>query len=301
MAFQVPAPVMRRVVRLAVRPALGPRLPVGVQRRWLALLSAPTPLPDGVTVRRTSLGGRPAEVLTPPSDDGGRVALHLHGGGFTVGGPATHRALAASLATWMPATVHLLDYRLAPEHPYPAALDDSVAACRELLAQGVPASRIALTGDSAGGWLALAAVLRIRDHGDPLPAVLGLLSPWLDLALSGHDDRADDMLRPAWLRRCAADFTAGGDPATAPFALLDEDLEGLPPIVAQVGTSEILLPDVVRLARRVRALGGRVELRQLDRLWHVAGVSAGMVGEATDAVVAFGRALARHVADARVS
>lgn len=282
-------------MRLTVRPVLGPRTSFGLQRRWLAAVAAPTPAPPGVSVGSGSLGGRPVRVATPAAGDAGRTVLHLHGGGFTIGGPATHGSFAAWLATAVPATVHLLDYRLAPEHPYPAALEDTLAAYRELLARGVPASRIALTGDSAGGWLALAAVLRLRADGEPLPAALGLLSPWLDLALAGRSDRADDMLRPSWLHRCAAAFTAGGDPGAAPFTVLEDDLTGLPPIVAQVGSSEILLPDVVRLARRVRAGGGRVQLRQLDRLWHVAGVSAGLVAEATDSVLAFGRSLATHL------
>jgi acetyl esterase/lipase len=270
-------------------------VPVGFQRRWLTAVSRPTPLPAGITVRRGSLGGRPAEVLIPRSGAGDRVVLHLHGGGFTVGGFGTHRALAAHLAAAVGAPVHLLDYRLAPEHPFPAALDDALSAYRELLAQGTPPSRLALAGDSAGGWLALAAVLRLREEGTPLPAVLGLVSPWLDLARPWREERTDDMLRPAWLRRCATAFAAGRDPAAPPFAVLDADLSGLPPIVAQVGTSEILWDDAVTLARRLRAAGGQIQLGQLDRLWHVAGVSAGLVREATESVDALGRGLARHL------
>src|SRR4051794_25003216 len=169
---QVPVPVMRTVVRGLVRPVLGPRVPVGLQRRWLELVTAPTPLPADVDVRPGRLGGRPAELMVPRDGDSGRAVLYLHGGGFTIGSATTHRALATRLAAATGATVHLLDYRLAPEHPFPAALDDALAAWRELSATVDPEA-IALAGDSAGGWLALMTALRLRDAGKPLPAVLG--------------------------------------------------------------------------------------------------------------------------------
>ena len=192
--------------------------------------------------------------------------------------------------------MHVLDYRLAPEHPFPAALDDAVAAWRELLAAGTDPAGAAVVGDSAGGWLSLSAALRLREGGDPLPAVLGLLSPWLDL--TGADwpaDRVDTMLRPAWLRRCAAAFTGGADPGAAEFDPLAAELAGLPPMVVQVGSEEILLDDAVRLAVRARAAGVPVDLRRLDGLWHVAQASAGLVAASTSAVHDFGAALARHV------
>ena len=260
---QVPVPVMRAAVRALVRPVLHPRFPVRVQRRWLELVTGPTPLPPDVDVRTGTLGGRPAEVLAPRDGVPGRTVLHLHGGGFTVGSPATHRALAAHLAAATGATVHLLDYRLAPEHPYPRALDDVRAAWAELLDRGADPATTALTGDSAGGWLALTTALRLRDAGEPLPAVLGLISPWLDLTGASWPDRTDAMLQPVWLRRCAAAFAA--PPEAAPLAA---DLAGLPPMVVQVGSA-----------------GVAVDLRRLDGLWHVALASAGMVAEATAAVL----------------
>ena len=137
---------MRGVVRALVRPVLGSRTPVRAQRWWLAAATRLTPPAEGVDVRAGELGGRPMEVLVPRDGDPGRTVLYLRGGGFTIGSPATHRALAAHLAAAVPATVHLLDYRLAP-------------------------------GDSAGGWLALAAALRLRDAKDPLPAALAGLPP----------------------------------------------------------------------------------------------------------------------------
>src|SRR5829696_5347610 len=206
---QVPARAMRAVVRGLVRPVLGPRTPVPLQRRWLDLVTGMTPLADGVDVRSGELGGRPVEVIAPRHGDASRRVLYLHGGGFTIGSAGTHRALATHLAAASGATVHLLDYRLAPEHPFPAALDDALAGWRELVGDADP-GRTVLAGDSAGGWLALMTALRLRDAGEPLPAVLGLVSPWLDLTgASWPADRTDPMLRPAWLRRCAADFAPG--------------------------------------------------------------------------------------------
>jgi acetyl esterase/lipase len=224
--------------------------------------------------------------------------LYLHGGGFTTGSPATHRALATHLAAASGATVHVLDYRLAPEHPFPAALDDALAAYRELLDRGATPARTALAGDSAGGWLALTAALRLRDAGDPPPAALGLISPWLDLlGTTWPDDRTDAMLRPAWLHRCARDFAGGIGPDSSELAPLEADLSGLPPVTMHVGSEEILLDDAVRLAHRARAAGVPVDLRRLDGLWHVAHASAGLVTASTAAVTALGAALGAQLAD----
>jgi monoterpene epsilon-lactone hydrolase len=290
---------MRAGVRGLVRPVLGPRMPVGVQRRWLGVVTRPTPTAEDVAIRPGRLGRRPAETLTPAGGDPTTAVLYLHGGGFTTGSPATHRALATHLAAASGATVHVLDYRLAPEHPFPAALDDALAAYRELLDRGAMPGRTALAGDSAGGWLALTAALRLRDAGDPLPAALGLISPWLDLqGTAWPEDRTDPMLRPAWLRRCARDF-AGDVHADAPdLTPLDAELSGLPPITMHVGSEEILLEDAVRLAHRARAAGVPVDLRRLDGLWHVAHASAGLVTASTAAVSAFGASLAHHLGGA---
>jgi acetyl esterase/lipase len=294
---QVPIRVMRAVVRGLVRPVLGPGLPVGLQRRWLELVTRPTPLAPDVDVRPGRLGGRPAEVLVPRGGDPTRTVLYLHGGGFTIGSATTHRALATRLAVATGATVHVLDYRLAPEHPFPAALDDALTAWRELVSGGADPERTALAGDSAGGWLALMAVLRLRDSGERLPAVLGLVSPWLDLTgTSWPAGRSDPMLRPSWLRRCAAGFAPGADLAGPALAPLAADLTGLPPMVVHVGSEEILFDDAVALARRARAAGVHVELRRFDGLWHVAHASAGLVAESTAAVTALGAAVSARLA-----
>jgi monoterpene epsilon-lactone hydrolase len=293
---QVPARVMRAGVRGLVRPVLGPRMPVGFQRRWLGVVTRSTPLAEGVAIRPGRLGRRPAEALVPSGGDPTTDVLYLHGGGFTTGSPATHRALATHLAAASGATVHVLDYRLAPEHPFPAALEDVLAAYRELLDRGATPARTALAGDSAGGWLALTGALRLRDAGDPRPAALGLISPWLDLVgAAWPEDRTDAMLRPAWLRRCARDFAGTTEPGATELAPLQAELAGLPPVTMHVGSEEILLGDAVLLARRARAAGVPVDLRRLDGLWHVAHASAGLVPASTAAVSALGAALRAHL------
>ncbi|WP_198597883.1 alpha/beta hydrolase [Blastococcus atacamensis] len=293
---QLPARLVRTAVRTLVRPVLGPRVPVGAQRRWLDIVSATNPPAAGVDVRTGRLGGRPAEVLVPAATPTTGEVLYLHGGGFTTGSAATHRGLATRLAATSGAVVHLLDYRLAPEHPFPAALDDALAAYRELRERTDRPGRTVLAGDSAGGWLALTAALRLRDEGSPLPAALALVSPWLDLSgAARRDDRVDPMLQPAWLARCAADFAHDRDLRSPELSPLAADLTGLPPLVVQVGGEEILLGEAVRLAERARAAGVPVDLRRFDGMWHVFQLSAGSVRESTTAVTALGEALAAHL------
>ncbi|RBY95220.1 hypothetical protein DQ237_15665 [Blastococcus sp. TF02-8] len=292
----MPAGVMRTVVRTLVRPVLGPRVPVGVQRRWLDTVSGTTPPATGVDIRTGRLGGRPTEVLVPATTPTTAQVLYLHGGGFTTGSAATHRTLASHLAATTGAVVHLLDYRLAPEHPFPAALDDALAAYRELRERTEHPGRTLVVGDSAGGWLALTAALRLRDEGSPLPAALGLISPWLDLSgADRRDDLTDPMLQPAWLARCAAEFAPGRDLRGRELSPLAADLTGLPPLVVQVGSEEILFDEAVRLAELARAAGVPVDLRRFDGMWHVFQVSAGSVREATTAVTVLGEALTAHL------
>jgi monoterpene epsilon-lactone hydrolase len=183
---------------------------------------------------------------------------------------------------------HLLDYRLAPEHPYPAAVDDAVAAYQELLDQDIPADHIVVAGDSAGGGLSLALALRVRETGLPLPRALALVSPWTDLTLEGLNDAIDDpLLSREWLRRCARDY-AGSDTERAEVSPLLADLAGLPPMLIHGASDEILIDDVERLVARARAAGVEVTYERLEGLWHLAQVHAGMVRDSTDAVSSMG-------------
>ena len=281
----VPRPIVRGLVRVALRPTLSPAVPVRTQRRLLDVLGRVSILPRDTIVSEVWLGHRPAERIEVPGSDSSRSVLYLHGGGYTVGSRTTHRALAAHLAAAAGATVFVLDYRLAPEDPFPAALEDAVDAYDDaLLASGSRPEQLALAGDSAGGGLAIALALRIRDTGRPQPAALALASPWTDLTLADvADDRRDPMLTVDWLRSCAVRY-AGVDRALPEVSPLRADLNGLPPMVVHGSADEILLPSIERFVERARSAGVRARYRRLPDLWHVAHLHAGLMTAATDAV-----------------
>lgn len=279
---ELPAPLVRALLAGVVRPLLGPPVPVRVQRRGLDGLAAlfAGVLPPGTTTRRTVLGGRPAEVVEVPGADGPPVLL-LHGGGFLTGSPRTHRGFAAHLAASAGAPVHVLDYRLAPEHPHPAAVDDALAALDEL---GGP---VALVGDSAGGAVAVLAAVRLRDEGRPLPYALGLVSPVADLTgrASAAWEGPDPLLRASWLRQGVEAWAGERAAALSP---LHSDLTGLPPVLVHVCSDERLLPEGEALVDALRAAGVDAVARRFDGLWHDVHVQAGQTARATAAVVELG-------------
>jgi cation diffusion facilitator CzcD-associated flavoprotein CzcO/acetyl esterase/lipase len=224
--------------------------------------------------------------------------LYLHGGGYCVLSPELYRSLTASLALAAGCPVHAVRYRLAPEHPHPAALDDALAAYRSLLATGLDPRRVAVAGDSAGAGLAVALAVRLRDAGEPLPAALGLISPWLDLALQGPSivERAavDPLLNAPWLRRCARDYAGGrpvDDPAISP---LHADLRGLPPVLVQAGADDIVVSDAERFVERARRAGVDASLQRFDGLWHDFQLLAGVLAPARDALDRLGAFLRAH-------
>jgi acetyl esterase/lipase len=288
---------MRGMVRSSVRPILSPSLPVTKQRVALDALGRVASLPSGTRITETALGDRPADLIEVGSPAAGRATLYLHGGGYTLGSRRTHRALAVHLAAATGAPVYALDYRLAPEDPYPAGLEDCVAAITALFDSGLEPGRIALVGDSAGGGLALATPIHLRDHGAPLPGVLGLISPWADLTLDHLDVVPNDpMLRREWLESCAPAYAGNldrADPAVSPALA---DLGGLPPMVVHAGSDEILLSDAETIVKRARAAGVPVDYEFLDGCWHVMHLHAGLVRESTDVVELLAKALARAAA-----
>jgi monoterpene epsilon-lactone hydrolase len=205
-----------------------------------------------------------------------RTILYLHGGGYYFCSPSTHRSITFTLASFANARTFVPKYRLAPEYPFPAALDDAVAAYCRLLADGVPASSIVIAGDSAGGGLAMATLIALRDSKIALPAGAMVFSPWTDLAATGpslttNDGR--DAMFPGRMIKLAASLYLAETPATHPLASpLYADLGGLPPLLIQVSDSEVLLDDSVRLAERARAAGVRVQLEVwpgLPHAWHI--------------------------------
>ena len=250
---------------------------------------------DAVSVE-VDADGVAAEWVSIRDTQTDRSVLYLHGGAYVMGSRNTHRGLAARIARSARARVLLADYRLAPENPFPAAVDDAVACWRWLLKQGHEPDGTAIAGDSAGGGLALATLLSLKDSGDALPACAVALSPWTDLEGSGPTARKgavdDPMLTPEGL--VASGLQYAGENLRNPLASpLHGDLGGLPPLLLQVGTREILLSDSTRFADRARACGVDVTLEVEEGLIHVWQMFAG-VPEADSAIGRVGAFITRH-------
>jgi acetyl esterase/lipase len=258
-----------------------PRPPAGTQTVWRAL------------------GGVPAVEITTPQTRPDRHILFLHGGGYVCGSPELYRHVTWRIASATRARLSAIDYRLAPEHPFPAALDDAVAAWRALLADGAEPQHSAFLGDSAGGGLALALCLRLRDEKMPLPAAVVALSPWTDLALSGPSMRgnagADPMASAAIASDFAAHYLDGADPGHPYISPLYGDPRGLPPTLIQVGSDEVLRDDAVRIAARMHDAGVPVELDIWPRMPHVWHVFAAVMPEARQAIARIGTFVEEHI------
>ena len=243
--------------------------------------------PD-VTSTPVDAGGVPAEWIVPPGAAEGRVLLYLHGGGYVVCSVNTHRDLMARLARAAGGRALGIDYRLAPEHPFPAAVEDATAAYRWLVSRGTAPARIAIAGDSAGGGLTLATLVALRDAGDPLPAAAACLSPWVDLEGIGASmttkAAVDPFVRKEMIQFMAQQYLGDRDPRTPLAAPLYADLHGLPPLLIQVGTAEILLDDATRIAERARAAGVEVSLDVWDDMIHVWQLFAPILPEGQQAI-----------------
>jgi monoterpene epsilon-lactone hydrolase len=246
------------------------------------------PIEDDVTSEPVEMGGVPAEWVTVPDSSEDRVIFYLHGGGYAIGSPRTHRAMISRIARASGARALSVDYRLAPENPHPAALEDSLAAYRALLSQGVDPARIVIGGDSAGGGLALATLVSLRDAGEPLPAAAVFLSPWTDLAGTGESmetkAQADPMITGQGLADMAAGYAGGAKLANPLISPLYADLNGLPPMLIQVGTAEMLLDDSARLAARAREAGVEVAYEPWEDMIHVWQFFAWMLPEGQQAI-----------------
>ncbi|TCO44631.1 acetyl esterase/lipase [Kribbella antiqua] len=255
------------------------------QRAGFDELFADRPLGDDVTLTPSTLGGVPALDVQVEGADGDGVIFYLHGGGYVIGSARTGANLAAPLArrTGLPAVS--LDYRLAPENPFPAAVDDALAAYKELLGSGRP---IVIAGDSAGGGLALATMLAARRDGLPLPAAAVVFSPWADLTLSGAslDTRGDydPLFSRAHMEEYAEKYLAGHDPKDELASPLLADLTGLPPLLIQVGSAEVLLDDALQLAVRAAEHEVDVSLDVVAGAPHVYQLMVGLMDEADTAL-----------------
>ncbi|WP_158272021.1 alpha/beta hydrolase [Marinicauda salina] len=265
--------------------ALSPDRPRLVQRAKLDKAGDRTPLPSGVSIERIEIAGNSALQFAPRATRPGRL-LYLHGGGYSLGSAQSHKALVARMAEAFALEAVSLDYRLAPEHVCPAAIEDAADALRRLTTDAHGA--VVLAGDSAGGGLALATAIRQRDAGQAIPDALILFSPWVDLTCSSESQtaraHADPMLEPDWLRTGASlylDDLDASDPRASP---LFAELAGLPPTLIQVGSDEILLDDSVRLAEALRAAKVEVKCEIWNGMWHDFQMFAPLVPEADRAI-----------------
>jgi monoterpene epsilon-lactone hydrolase len=294
------AGVIRGLMRATMGPSLRVGRPMEQRRRREARLTRLMRTPPGVEFRSTVCGSIPAESVTvrgaPPAR---RAVLYLHGGGYCQGSPATHRIITGQLALQSAARVVAADYRLAPEKPFPAAVEDAVAAYNGLLADGFAPSATVIAGDSAGGGLAVAAALRLHRDGLPQPAALVLFSPWVDLGLGalGLPPPGEFIVTKPWLEECVR-FYLAGHPATDPLASpIAADLRGLPPTLIQVGTDELLLTDSRRLHAALTAAGVEATLQEFAHRWHVFQLNAGVLTDANRALASAGAFVRARASD----
>ena len=265
-------------------------------REGFEKMGAAFPVDKDVKCEPVQAGGVKAEWITAPGADPGRAILYLHGGGYIIGSINTHRAFAGRLSRAAQARVLVIDYRLAPEHPFPAAVEDAVAAYRWMLSTGLKPSRIALAGDSAGGGLTAAALVAIREAKLQMPGAGALLSPWTDLEMTGSTMTSkaaeDPLVQKDMLAGMVSAYLAGKDPRNPLASPIHADLSGLPPLIIQAGTAEVLLDDAARLAERARKAGVSVTYEPWEGMIHVWHLFAAMLDEgreATDRVGAFVR------------
>jgi epsilon-lactone hydrolase len=267
-------------------------------RRGAERLAKLTRLPSRARVERIESDSISGEWVCAKEAREDRAILYLHGGGYNFGSPDTHRELAACISMASSASVLLLDYHLAPEHPFPAALEDAVFAYRWLLKNGFTGGKIALAGDSAGGGLAIATSISLRDEGNPPSSSIACISPWTDLEMSGDSIKThaaiDPMLNLRSMELMASNYIGGNDPRNPLISPIYADLEGIPPTLIHVGTDEMLLDDSTRIAERAKNAGVDLTLKIYDKMWHVWHLNARFMPEAKNAVKEFGSFIRRH-------
>jgi epsilon-lactone hydrolase len=276
---------------------------VAEQRVIFEEMMAAIPLPTDVTTSSGSLGGIPVVNVEVAGADPEWIILYLHGGAYAIGTAASSVGLASDLARRAGTRLVTVDYRLAPEHPQPAAIEDAVNAYRGLLDGGAAPSTIAVAGESAGAGLAAAALVALKHAGLPQPTAAVLMSPWADLTLSGDSVNGkaaiDPVLTPEGLARRAADYLADGDPAGELVSPIFADLTGLPPLLIQAGSHEILLDDATRLAAHAAAADVPVTLDVTPGVPHVFQGFAAMLDEGDAALTSAGEFLRAHLTGPR--
>jgi monoterpene epsilon-lactone hydrolase len=275
---------------------------VNEQRRLLRELLSAQPLPADVTVTAATLGAVRTAEITVDGIEPRNIVLYFHGGVYVMSDAFLAADLASQVGRRTHAKVISVDYRLAPEHPYPAAVDDALAAYEALLHNGVATSDIAFAGESAGGGLAIATLVNAREHGLPLPAAAFVMSPYADLTLAGTTMKtkreADPLLSPEALQARVPDYTSGQDAALGLISPVFADLSGLPPLIIQAGSHEVLLDDALRLAQQAATADVEVTLDITPRVPHVFQAYYPILDEAGAALDRAGQLLSGHLAGA---
>ncbi|MGB1884403.1 MAG: alpha/beta hydrolase [Gammaproteobacteria bacterium] len=285
---------------LAENPVVAPGASLEDMRKGIDAMGDMAPRLDNVTSEAVDAGGVDAEWFSVSGGDADRVVLYLHGGGYVIGSVQSHRVLLERLAVAADCRVLALNYRLAPEAPFPAAVDDAVAAYKWLLSQGLTASKIAIAGDSAGGGLTMATLVALRDGGETLPACAAPISPWVDMEGTGDSMQSraavDPMVQKEILDQLAGTYLGGAnaqDPLASP---LHANLDGLPPLLIQVGDCETLLDDSTRLEAKLKAAGVDATVEVWPEMIHVWHLFAPMLDKGQEAIDRIGEFVRGHTA-----
>jgi acetyl esterase/lipase len=246
------------------------------------------PIADDIKVEKVDADGVPCQMLTPPGADADRVIVYVHGGGYVFGSLVSHGGAVGEVARAGKCCALQVDYRLAPEHPYPAAVEDACTAYRYLVANGTAPEKITIMGDSAGGGLTIAAIVALRDAGDTGPGAAVCLSPWVDLEGTGESVKSradrDPLVDPEMLHGIAATYLGGQDPKSPTASPIHANLSGLPPVLIQVGEREILYSDSEALATKAKIAGADVTFEEWPEMIHVWHLFYPMLTEARDAI-----------------
>lgn len=265
------------------------RIRVAQSREGLEQLAVLAKLPDDVSIEKIRINNIAANWISTPESNLSNIILYLHGGGYVAGSLTSHQDLALRISRASKSRILLIDYRLAPEHPFPAAIDDAILCYKWLLEQEkIPPNRIVIAGDSAGGGLALSTLIKLRDESIPLPTAAVCLSPWTDLAMTGNsikeNAKIDPWLKPSELYFLAELYIGNNDPKNPLISPLYGKLEGLPPILIHAGNAEILKSDSIRFAEKAKEAGIDITLKIWDDMIHVFQAFASWAPEGQEAI-----------------
>jgi acetyl esterase/lipase len=289
------------LTKYLVASKFNPNKTIDEMRRGMESLTKLARLPSKTKVEKVSFNGISAEWICAKEAHEGRVILYLHGGGYNTCSPNTHRELAAHISMASGAKVLLPDYRLAPEYPFPSALEDATSAYRWLLDTGLTSRNISIAGDSSGGGLSIATSITLRDAGEPSPASIACISPWTDLEMSGNSIKThaiiDPLLNLQILKIWASNYIGDNDPCSPLISPIYADLRGISPLLLHVGSNEMLLDDSTRIAKKAESAGVDVKLKIYDQMWHVFHLNAKLMPEAKNAIEELGSFLRKHFAN----